>query len=233
MMTLIKLQAGIRLTVLIGILPFLLGGCNFKTGNSTSKTAGLNGGFEISNKNGLPVNWGVYTPEQVPVKDFTIVLDQQVFREGKQSLKFDVKKCSSIGGRYSPGFTNEFFEVGPYKGDANYKVSFWARNDGARFRVAAGGVSSKKGDEKILVESSESFNEWKYFEYKVHVAKDKWLRMELSILEPGQFWIDDVHVQKVQEQQTVTGTFYNPAAFAVLSTGYCNLYYNTPINQLK
>ncbi|MBX9448834.1 MAG: hypothetical protein KL787_03585 [Taibaiella sp.] len=47
---------------------------------------GSNGSFEYS-KNGLPINWQLYTAQTVPSGDFDIVLDTQEVKEGKQSLK--------------------------------------------------------------------------------------------------------------------------------------------------
>ena len=162
----------------------------------TDNSAGLNGGFEIA-KNGLPVNWLMYTENTVPEADFTIELDQDVFIEGKQSLKFDVKECSSTGGWHSPGFTNEFFDVGKFEGEVVYKLSFWVKNDGATFRVAAGGVAEKEGEMKTLIEGNDKIDEWKLLEYEIAVPKDKRLRLELNILKPGTFWIDDVKIEKI------------------------------------
>ena len=60
-------------------------------------SAGINGGFEVS-KDGLPVNWLMYTSSTVPKADFEIILDKKDFKEGEQSLRFDVKECEDIGG---------------------------------------------------------------------------------------------------------------------------------------
>lgn len=182
-------------SLLLGLV-LILSGCNQVSEKETDITAGLNGGFEIS-KNGLPVNWLMYTNKTVPKADFTIELDQGVFMEGKQSLKFDVKKCSSTGGWYSPGFTNEFSESGPFEGDGFYKLSFWIKNHGTTFNISAGGVASMVGDMKILIESDQQIEEWKYLEYEISVPKDWHLRMQLNILQPGIFWIDDVKVKKI------------------------------------
>lgn len=162
----------------------------------TDTSAGLNGGFEVSKK-GLPVNWLIYSPATVPDADFKIELDKSIFKKGKQSLKFNVKKCSSNGGWYSPGFTNEFTSIGRFKGESVYKLSFWIKNNGTKYRVSAGGVAPYKGDMKVLVESTDSIEEWKYLEYEINVPKDRHLRMQLNILEPGTFWIDDIQIDKI------------------------------------
>jgi hypothetical protein len=100
-------------------LVFILFGCAQHSEKETDKSAGINGGFE-SAKNNLPVNWLMYTPNTVPDSDFIIELDKTIFKEGKQSLKFEVKKCSNNGGSVSPGFTNQFSEVGGFPGEGNY-----------------------------------------------------------------------------------------------------------------
>jgi len=162
----------------------------------TDPSARLNGGFEVSKK-GLPVNWLMYSPSTVPDADFKIELDKSIFKEGKQSLKFIVNKCSSTGGWLSPGFTNEFSVTGKFEGEGVYKLSFWIKNNKSKYRINAGGVAPLKGDMKVLVESSGETEEWKYLEYKINIPKDRYLRIELNILEPGTFWIDDIQIDKI------------------------------------
>ena len=152
-------------------------------------TAGLNGGFEIT-KNGLPVNWVMYTSNTVPKGDFEILMDETTFKEGKQSLKFEVVECSSMSGWHSPGFTNEFFE----RGRGTYRLSFWYKNHGATFRVQAGGVTPFEGEMKRVIESSATTKDWKYVEHEVHVSEEAHLRIELNVVQPGTFWIDDVQI---------------------------------------
>lgn len=175
-------------------LLILLSGCGQMSEEVKDKSAGLNGSFEVSS-NGLPVNWPMYTPKTVPDAEFDIILDKEIYKEGIQSLKFDVKKCSSMGGRYSPGFTNEFFEVGKYEGDNNYKMTFWIKNNGAKFSISAGAVSGIEGDMKILLESSDQIDNWRLLEYEIDIPKNRWLRMQLNILQPGTFWIDDIRIK--------------------------------------
>ena len=173
-----------------------LTGCMQMSEKETDESAGVNGGFEVT-KNGLPVNWLMYTPNTVPNSDFKIAFDKNIFKEGKQSLMFNVKNCSSTGGRLSPGFTNEFYDIGVFEGEANFILSFWIKNNGTKFQVEAGGVAPYKGDMKVLIESDEQIEDWKYFEYKINVPKDRHLRMELNVLESGTLWIDDVQIVKL------------------------------------
>ena len=182
---------------LILCLVTLMGGCNQMSEKVVDKKAGLNGSFEVS-KDGLPVNWLMYTPNTIPDADFKILLDKEIFKEGKQSLKFDVKRCSSLGGLRSPGFTNEFFEVGKYRGEGRYKLNLWVKNAGTEFVITAGGVSAMKGNMMTLIKENEQIDDWKLLEYEIDVPKDRWLRMELNILQPGTFWIDDIRIERIQ-----------------------------------
>ena len=177
-------------------LLFFVVGCNGQMSEfEKDKSAGINGGFEIC-KNGLPVNWLMYTPKTVTEGDFKIALDSKLYKEGKQSLRFDVKKCSSTGGRFSPGFTSEFMEFGKFKGEGRYKLSFWVKNKQSTFKISAGGVSINKGNLNKLIEENKDINNWKHLEYFIDIPKNNWLRIELNIIKPGTFWIDAIEIEK-------------------------------------
>ena len=115
-------------------LALILSGCNQMSEKETDASAGLNGGFEVS-KNGLPVNWLMYTSTTVPNADFKIELDKIIFKEGKQSLRFDVKKCSSDGGWHSPGFTNEFSDIGELRNFKKSGINNGSSRNGRRWRL--------------------------------------------------------------------------------------------------
>jgi len=190
-----NIRTHLQLAFFIGIAMALVA-CNPMSEHIRDTSAGLNGGFEVS-KNGLPVNWLMYTSNTVPKADFNIILDKTDFKEGKQSLRFDVKACEDIGDWHSPGFTNEFFEVGKYNGQARYKLSFWIKNNGSKYIITAGGVESKGGEMHILIEGDEQLKDWKLLEYEIDVPKERWLRMQLNIIKPGTFWIDDIRIEKL------------------------------------
>ena len=188
-------KGNIPLTFIIGLALLLLA-CSQMSKQIQNKSAGLNGGFEVS-KNGLPVNWLLYTSKTVPNADFEIILDKKDFKEGKQSLRFDVKKCEEFGGWRSPGFTNEFSESGPFEGPGIYELSFWIKNQGALFKISAGGAGPKEGEMETLLVSDQLIEDWKHFKYEVTVQKERHLRMQLNILRSGIFWIDDVKINKM------------------------------------
>jgi len=158
------------------------------------KDAGMNGSFEIT-KSGLPVNWLVYTPETVPKGDFDIITDTTEYKAGKQSLKFVVRECSSAGGWWSPGFCNEYQAL---PGEI-YRISFWVRNHGSEFHIQIGGVSATLGEYDTIVKSQETIDNWQLFEYYYTIPeKMKAIRIEMNILQPGTFWIDDLKIEKVE-----------------------------------
>jgi hypothetical protein len=159
----------------------------------TDDRAGLNGGFEFA-QSGLPVNWLMYTPKTVPEGDFMIVLDTVDFTEGKQSLKFVVNACSSNGGWHSPGFCKEF----PADPGTRWKISFRIKNSDSRFLIRIGGVGSSSGKYETIIHSGEKMDTWQEIDYRYTIPeKMNRLRIEVSILEPGIFWIDDIRITEV------------------------------------
>lgn len=151
---------------------------------------GYNGGFEQI-ENNIPVNWLVYTPETTGSGDFDISADTQNRKEGKQSLKFDVRSCSDKGGRFSPGVSQE------RRVDAgdNFKISFWTKNQGAAYLIRIHAVSATKQAGGIELKSEESSNDWVYHEYQYTIPeKMNKLRFECNVLVPGTFWLDDVSI---------------------------------------
>jgi hypothetical protein len=90
-------------------------------------------------------------------------------------------------------FTNEFIN----KGEGQYKMSLWKKNNGTEFSLSAGGVSSMEGNMETLIKENEQIIDWKSHEYIIDVPNDHWLRMELNILQPGSFWVDDIRIERI------------------------------------
>jgi hypothetical protein len=176
-------------TLLISAI-VLLSGCSPMSELIRDETAGMNGSFEAT-KSGLPVNWLLYTPKTVKNSDFDLIIDSIVYKDGKQSLRFLVRSCSTIGGWHSPGFCKEF-EAIP---GASYVISFWVKNAGTLFSVIIGGVSVFDGKYDNIIKSSENLESWKYFKYAYTMPigeKFNRIRFELNVLSAGSFWIDDI-----------------------------------------
>jgi len=184
----------VRITTLIIIIAIItLHGCTRMSEIIEDSSAGMNGSFEYS-KSGLPVNWLLYTPNTVPEGDFDIIIDTAEFKDGKQSLKFLVRACSPVGGWYSPGFCNEF---GAGLGET-YRVSFWVKNEGCHFTVKIGGVSPSSGEYDTMVDSHEAIKSWQLYEYRYTIPQHmSAIRIEVNILQPGSFWIDDLRIEKI------------------------------------
>ena len=170
----------------------------------TDKTAGFNGSFEIT-KSGWPANWSIYKPS-IKSGDAELVLDTTDAKDGKQSLKFVIHKCpecSESGGWHCPGI----FQEKPAISEKSYKVSFWLKNQGCKFRVRLISIIEKRNrsDEKTVLETDETFDAWRRYEYMYTICKDGTsFRFELNILSPGTLWIDDIKVEEVQKNTDVS-----------------------------
>jgi len=158
------------------------------------ESLGINGSFEHA-KNGIPYNWLLYTPNTVEKGDFDIFLDTLVFKDGRQSLKFSVRECSSAGGRYSPGLAKEFAA----KPGEKYQVSFWYFNQRSEFIAKVRGVSAFKGEDGPVFKSDDTTDEWTKYESEYTIPeKMNALRLDINILQPGNFWIDDIRIERIQ-----------------------------------
>jgi len=182
-----------RATLLSGALcaGLVAAACEELSEKVEDDSVGWNGDFE-NDRDGLPVNWLVYTPRTVPDSDFDIVLDTLEFKEGGQSLRFDVRDCEGIGGRYSPGIAQER----PAQAGGTYRVSFWIRSDGADLGAKVGGISAFAGQYETVVEATGGTDGWVFVErdYPMPAEYDR-IRFELSVLSPGSVWIDDVRIE--------------------------------------
>lgn len=155
---------------------------------------GFNGGFETVSQQ-LPVNWLVYTPKTVKEGAFTIRFDTADFMEGKQSLVFDVQRCSSKGGWYSPGIAKEW-EVQP---GATYRVSFKVKSNQSKACITIHAVSIKSSGEKVTAEQTDTQGQWKTLSYEYTVPSGySRLRIEFNVLSAGMIKLDDVKVEWIQ-----------------------------------
>lgn len=174
----------------------IFNGCTKFSIRETNDSAGFNGGFEIV-KAGLPVNWNLYYP---PIKqgDAQFSLDAVDAVEGKQSLKFTVQKADTRGGWTTAGL----FQVVPASAKRSYKVSFWLKNQGCKVSLLIRSEKPKKSPptKRIILGAKEMGTDtWRRFEYVYAVPKtyDN-IRFEISIIQPGTLWIDDVRIEEVR-----------------------------------
>lgn len=156
--------------------------------------AGWNGSFEIVEHN-LPVNWLVNTQKTTGAGDFEILIDSNNVKSGKQSLHFSVRNCSDKGGRFSPGIAQEI----SLNSGEQYLISFWIKNQGSTFSIEVDGVDAFNQKKGPQIKSSGSFDNWKLYEMTYTIPTDmKRLRFSVSILNPGEFWIDDISVHQMK-----------------------------------
>lgn len=173
--------------IVLCIFPLMLAGCRAGSLMVKGDDCKMNGSMEVT-KGGLPVNWYYYTSRTVPEGDFDILADSTVFKDGNTSLKFEIRECSTIGGRYSPGFFKTFKVV---PGDT-YSISFWVINHGCFFEAEyETGMKGIPGISGPMARTKETFKDWKYFEYSVEIpmTNDK-----VNILTPGSIWFDDIRI---------------------------------------
>lgn len=179
-----------------GVLALLLSGCGCQQMSERveDRSLGMNGGFEHVSS-ALPVNWLVYTPETVPTGSFAIDVDTVEYREGAQSLRFDVQECSDGGGWGSPGIAQEI----PAEVGVPYRVGFWIKNEGCDWTVTYGGVAPKIGEATRIRSADAPGDAWQRIEreYTMPAPYEK-IRFELSITSPGRLWIDGVTVERAE-----------------------------------
>lgn len=186
------------------VVTILLYGCTKMSETIRDESAGINGGFEVV-KSGLPVNWLFYTAETIPTGEYDLIIDTNDFKEGSKSLQFSVQECSATGGWHSPGFSQQFYAIPGEK----YKISFWIKNDGCEIFAKVGGVSPFEGDYDTIIKTKEKKDNWIKIEYYYSMPSDEDydnIRFELSILQPGTFWIDDIKIEDVKGTSVIPVT---------------------------
>lgn len=66
--------------------------------------------------------------------------------------------------------------------------------------VQIGGVSAKDGEYETIVETRETIEEWRHYEYEYTIPSEmEQIRFELNVLEPGTFWIDEITISGISD----------------------------------
>lgn len=152
------------------------------------ETAGLNGGFEHV-KEGLPVNWLCYTPQTTGFGKFSIYPNLNDKIEGKQSLSIDVQTCSDQGGRFSPGLAKEF-DVTPGE---TYVITFKVKQTETLSKITLQAISAFQQSAEKAIHLNQPITQWQTYSLTYQVPDDmKKLRLEINVLKPGLFQLDDV-----------------------------------------
>lgn len=161
-------------------------------------TAGPNTSFELA-RDGLPLNWSIYTPATTGSSDFSVQVDTARAKGGRQSLRISTTAAHPKGGRFSPGF---FREVPAQAGDV-WEVSFQALGNGAEFHAEAGGVSAKRGELRPWLRWKEQDADWRQHSTRVTIPEgmDR-LRVQISVVGVGNVNFDDVVLTRIAQRQT-------------------------------
>jgi len=195
-------------TCLIAILA--ISGCVVPGMGPRGKNLGYNGSFEIVESE-LPVNW---TISRYPVKEGTVevFVDTTDAVSGERSLRIVVHEYSSTN-RWKPFL----FQVRDAEVGETYAVSLWLKNQGCKvlleigyegkYHMFGGQSEEEKRDyaahpriSEVLGEAEMGDDEWRQFRYQYTVPEtDGTIRLELTILQKGTLWIDDVQIELVAD----------------------------------
>lgn len=160
------------------------------------QSIGMNGSFEYI-KNGLPINWLVYTSKTTPSGIFTIQADTTIKKEGQQSLHFVVKECSDKGGWYSPGIAQEI----NVKAGAHYHIQCWIKQQQTKSQLTISSVDAKHVSAIKTIQCSNYSTDWQLIELDYQIPQYyKLLRLEFNVLSAGECWIDEVKLTNVTKE---------------------------------
>ena len=177
------------------ITTLIFSGCLSQLMGEKDSSAGFNGSFEKTLHH-LPLNWDICAADSYK-KKFDFNFDSINFKDGKQSLKFTVNEVDTtnqiITGK--PGL----FRIINVNGGEDYKVSCWIKNNGCKYRIYISSLG-KEINTADLPQPEAISNEWVYCQYiySVPVTYTN-IRFVLNILSPGEFWIDDIKIDKISE----------------------------------
>jgi hypothetical protein len=184
------------LTVLIICIGILLTSCEIFQPNELSRpnaTAGLNGGFEITDS-GYPVNWA-FGPNPETSNAFDLLIDTEHVIEGNNALKLVIMqrdRTISVRSRRIP------VQIG-----MDYRVSLWVTNGGCSLlvnRVMTDASGKTHMRPNTIVETSASSDQWQQFEDVFSIAEDEANVFLIFLIDgPCNFWADDVKIEEVSE----------------------------------
>jgi hypothetical protein len=179
----------IGLVTLLGVASILLPACQSGDLVKRHSSAGLNGGFEVTEA-GVPVNWAFF-PYPESDRTLQVVSDSEQVLEGSRSLNVVVRPGEKL-----PGFRSSQIPVQPGR---NYRLSISLKNDGCSLRVNrivqdASGKTALRRD--IIIDTSTSSTQWETFEETLTVRPDEAQVLLVFLIDgSGQVWFDDVKLE--------------------------------------
>ncbi len=162
-------------------------------------TAGFNGSFEVVGSR-YPVNWYFYK-RALDDGDAVVAVDTAEPIDGAQSLKMVVYRADPDDGKRDAGL----FQVRDAQAGQTFRVSFWVKNQGCRFRVRIDSDTPESRQPRNPIRETidaETTGDgvWSQFVYTYTVPQHySNVRFELNVVAPGTLWLDDVRIEPLPE----------------------------------
>jgi hypothetical protein len=143
----------------------------------------------------------MYTPKTAKGSSFKLQMDTLQGYKGKNCIRWDVKRVSKDGGRFTPGLTKEI----SVKPGEKYALKFWVKSNHVTFNITLMSVSDKCSvKEETYQVSSSAVDYWEEFTLWYTVPNDyNKVRVEFSIATPGKASLDEVSFAPVKKSTTV------------------------------
>lgn len=130
-------------------------------------------------------------PQTTGYGEFSIYPNLTDKTEGKQSLSIEVQTCSDQGGRFSPGLAKEF-EV---TSGEMYVITFKVKQTETQSKITLHAVSAFQQSAEKVIHLNQPITQWQTYSLDYQVPDDmKKLRLEINVLKPGLFQLDEVQI---------------------------------------
>lgn len=148
------------------------------------------------------VDWDFQNPDaggstRIYLDSSSLKLDNHALDSAAWPICIESSLAWEGKGNRVPGVSSEFAGRGMYRGPAVYRVVFYSRNSSPHWLIRLGSVSAKEGQIKDYPMSSVSGEAWVRQSWNVPVSKDQHLRMEISLLDPGELCIRGLEIRKL------------------------------------
>lgn len=173
------------------LVAFMLVSCGSNELLKSESSAGLNGGFELTD-GGYPINWA-FGPNPEAMESYRVSVDTTRSVEGSNSLQ-----VASTRGDQTKAFRSRRV---PVESGRDYRIAFSVMNEGCSLRVNrtmtnAWGTTHMRSE--IIAESSDATGEWAQFEEILTVAEgEAYVFLTFLVDGVGILRCDDVRVDCV------------------------------------
>jgi len=158
------------------------------------RSAGLNGGFELTN-DGYPVNWA-FAPNPESIESFQVSVDTARSVEGSNSLRL----ISTQDDR-TKAFRSQSV---PVDSGRVYRIGFSVINEGCSLqvnRIMTNDSGTTHFQARTIVDTSESTADWVRFEEIFTPTQEEYYVFLVFLVDGvGTLWCDDVRVEERTSQ---------------------------------